>query len=290
MPAKIQNAMTVDVEDYFQVSAFEQYIKREEWDSIPHRVVNNVDLVLDLFEKNNVKATFFMLGWVAERHPEIVRKIVNRGHELASHGFSHVRITEQDRNGFRKDIRDTKKLLEDIAGHAVIGYRAASFSINAVNHWAHRELEEAGYAYSSSIYPIKHDLYGIPESPRFPYHPEGLELLEIPVTTLRFRDWNLPCGGGGYFRLLPYPLSRVMLNRVNRNEQKPCVFYFHPWELDPDQPRTKGINFKTRFRHYTNLGVMKKKMSKLLSDFRWDRVDRVFEKELRIDKKEMFEV
>lgn len=282
--------MTVDVEDYFQVSAFENYIKREDWDSMPHRVNNNVALILDFFERYNVKATFFVLGWIAERHPGMIRKISDAGHEIASHGYSHVRIPDQDKNEFRQDIRDTRRLLEDLTGMPVNGYRAASFSIDAVNHWTHRELADAGYSYSSSIYPIKHDLYGIPESPRFAYHPEGLDLLEIPVTTLRFRGKNYPCGGGGYFRLLPYIISRRMLRHVNRNEQKPCIFYFHPWELDPDQPRTSGINFKTRFRHYTNLGIMEKKIKKLVTDFSWERIDRVFKKELRLDRKEMFEV
>ena len=273
----ISNAMTVDVEDYFQVSAFEKHISRDKWDVLPCRVEANTNRVMDLFDKHNVKATFFMLGWVAERYPQLIRRIVDHGHELASHGYSHVRVTQQQPHEFREDVIRTKKLLEDIGGVVVRGYRAASYSIGARNLWALKVLEETGHLYSSSIYPIKHDLYGMPEAPRFafyPHHDQGL--LEIPVTTVSLFDKKLPCGGGGYFRFFPYALSRWAMNRVNQNDGQPCIFYFHPWEIDAEQPRQKGISAKTRFRHYLNLHRMEHRLDTLLKDFRWDRMDRLF--------------
>lgn len=271
------NAMTVDVEDYFQVSAFEPYIARSDWDRWPQRVERNTERVLDLFAGQSVKATFFMLGWVAERYPALVQRIVSEGHELASHGYQHTRVTQQSPAEFQADISRTKALLEDLGGVAVRGYRAASYSIGARNLWALTELAEAGYVYSSSIYPIRHDLYGMPEAPRFAFRPEqATALLEIPVTTIELGGHKLPCGGGGYFRLLPYALSRWAMNRVNRQDGQSCVFYFHPWEIDPAQPRPPGVNVKSRFRHYLNLGRMEQRLQRLLSDFRWDRMDRVF--------------
>jgi len=273
----IKNAMTVDVEDYFQVSAFEPYIKRADWDSLECRVERNTHRILDMFEENNVKATFFMLGWVAERYPELIKRIVNADHELASHGYEHIRVTQQQPDEFRQDTLKTKTLLEDLGGCEVRGYRAASYSIGAKNLWALEELQTAGYIYSSSIYPIKHDLYGMPDAPRFPFYPNGEGgLLEIPVTTVTLADRRFPCGGGGFFRLFPYPLYRWALQRVNSHDQQSGVFYFHPWEIDPDQPRQTGINIKTRFRHYLNLKRMEKRLRSLLHDFSWDRMDKVF--------------
>ena len=270
------NAMTVDVEDYFQVSAFENVIDRSDWDRLPCRVEDNTCRILDLFAENGVHATFFTLGWVAERYPQLVRRIVEAGHELASHGLSHVRVTRQTQAEFRQDILRAKALLEDVGGCQVRGYRAPSYSIVTDTLWAHDLLQEAGYDYSSSIYPIHHDLYGIPGAPRFPYRHKDGGLLEIPITTVSMLRHNFPCGGGGYFRLLPYRVSRWAMQRVNKTDAQPCVFYFHPWEIDPDQPRQSGIGWKTRFRHYLNLGHMQGRVARLLSDFRWDRMDRVF--------------
>ena len=271
------NAMTVDVEDYFQVSAFENHISREDWSHLPCRVERNTHNILDLFEQNNTKATFFTLGWVAERYPQLIRRMVNDGHELASHGYSHVRVTQQTPEAFTEDVVKTKKLLEDIAGVEVQGYRAASYSINKTNMWALNVLGETGHKYSSSIYPIKHDLYGIPDAPRFPFYPNADGgLLEIPVTTFTLASKRFPCGGGGYFRLFPYPVYRWALNRVNTHDDQAGVFYFHPWEIDPGQPRQQGVSLKTRFRHYLNLERMEKRLQALLNDFSWDRVDNVF--------------
>ncbi len=248
MRAQIINAMTVDVEDYFHVSAFEQHIAREDWGEYPTRVERNIDTVLELLNKSGTKATFFMLGWVAERFPHLARSVVADGHELASHGFSHVRVTQQSPAEFKEDISRTKRLLEDVAGVEVKGFRAASFSIGADNLWALETLAESGYKYSSSIYPVRHDLYGMPEASRFAFQVHD-KLLEIPITTVRVFSRNWPCGGGGYFRLYPYVLFRAGLRHVNETERQPAVFYFHPWEVDPDQPRQNGVGLKTRFRH-----------------------------------------
>lgn len=269
--------MTVDVEDYFQVSAFESHISRERWEYLPRRVEHNTHRILDLFAAHQVQATFFTLGWVAERHPALIGRIVADGHELASHGYSHVRATRQTPAEFREDVIRTKALLEDLGSVAVRGYRAASYSIGAGNLWALAELEQAGYHYSSSIYPIRHDLYGMPEAPRFAFRPDNAPaLLEVPVTTVTLLGRTLPCGGGGYFRLWPYALSRWALRRVNHRDGQSGVFYFHPWEIDPGQPRQPGLGLKTRVRHYLNLHRMERRLGSLLRDFRWDRMDRVF--------------
>lgn len=273
----LRNAMTVDVEDYFQVSAFEPYIERSAWEHLPSRVERNVDRILGLFAEQNVKATFFTLGWIAERHPDLVRRIVAAGHEIASHGWSHIRVINQRSADFRQDVIRTRAFLEDLSGQQVKGYRAASYSIGAGNLWALEILQETGHLYSSSIYPIRHDLYGMPEAPRFPFHPNGADgLLEIPLTTVELLERKLPCGGGGWFRLLPYRLTRQALRRVNQRDGQACVFYFHPWEIDPQQPRTPGINLKTRFRHYLNLNRMEPRLRNLLQDFDWGRMDEVF--------------
>lgn len=270
------NAMTVDVEDYFQVSAFEPHVSRGDWDAKTLRVGNNVDRILDLFDRYDAKATFFVLGWVAERLPHAVRALVERGHEVASHGYDHTRVTQQDSAAFRADAHKTKRLLEDVTGQAVIGYRAASYSIGRDNLWALDVLADIGYRYSSSIYPIEHDLYGMREAPRFACRLGSSNLTEVPVSTVTFGGRNWPCGGGGYFRLLPYPLSRWAIRRINDVDRKPAVFYFHPWEIDPKQPRVERLSLKTRFRHYFNLERMEARLGNLLTDFSWDRMDRVF--------------
>jgi polysaccharide deacetylase family protein (PEP-CTERM system associated) len=273
----MKNAMSIDVEDYFQVSAFAPHIRREDWDSLPCRVERNVDLILGLLDEAGAKATFFTLGWIAERYPQVVRRLVENGHELASHGYGHQRASELTPVQFRDDIVRAKRVLEDIGGVAVRGYRAPSFSINRANWWAVGELENAGYVYSSSIYPVKHDHYGMPDAPRFPHRPNGeAGILELPPTTVPLMGRNLPAAGGGWFRLLPYSASRWMLRRVNDGDRAPCMFYFHPWEVDPGQPRQSGISAKTRFRHYVNLRRMPGRLRRLLNDFEWDRVDRVF--------------
>ena len=276
MTVPIVNALTIDVEDYFQVSAFARHIPRSTWDSLPCRVEHNIMRILAMLEAAQTKATFFTLGWVAERYPQLLRQIVENGHEVASHGYAHLRATEQSPSEFREDVTRSKKLLEDISGVPVRGYRAPSFSIGHANLWALDALSEAGYVYSSSIYPIKHDHYGMPDAPRFSFYPRpGSTLLEFPVTTVNLFGRNWPTGGGGYFRLLPYELSRWMIKRVNHKDQQPCIFYFHPWELDFDQPRQTGISLKTRFRHYVNLRRMPARLRQLLQDFSWGRMDHV---------------
>jgi len=275
-PESLTNAMTVDVEDYFQVSAFENHIRRSDWESIPCRVEENVERILALFEGKGVKATFFTLGWIAERYPEMIRKIVNQGHELASHGWGHVRVTNQNPEEFRKDVTNTKALLEDHAGQRIKGYRAASYSIGIHNLWALDVLAETGHEYSSSIVPIRHDLYGMPDAPRFTFRAAGGKILEVPITTVEIAKRNVPCGGGGWFRLFPYAFSRWALQRVNRSDRQPCIFYFHPWEIDPEQPRQRDLGLKTRTRHYLNLSRMYGRLDRLLTDFKWDRMDRVF--------------
>ena len=280
MPAPgepIRNAMTCDVEDYFQVSAFAPYIDRASWPSRECRVEANMDRILALFERHGVRATFFTLGWIAERYPQVVRRIVAGGHELASHGYGHLRASDQTRAEFANDIRSAKALLEDIGGQAVLGYRAPSFSIGSANLWALDELLDAGYRYSSSIYPIAHDHYGMPEAPRFAFYPNGPDgLLEVPITTVQLMGRNLPAGGGGYFRLLPYALSRWMMAKVNRDDRQSSLFYFHPWEIDTQQPRPEGLGAKARFRHYINIDRMERRIEALARDFTWDRMDRIF--------------
>jgi polysaccharide deacetylase family protein (PEP-CTERM system associated) len=277
MGERMRNAMSIDVEDYFQVSAFAPHIRRDEWDAMPCRVERNMDVILGLLDEANSKATFFTLGWIAERYPQVVRRIVDAGHELASHGYGHQRASDLTPEQFRDDISRAKKILEDLGGVAIRGYRAPSFSINHKNWWAVEELGNAGYEYSSSIYPVRHDHYGMPDAPRFAHRPNGeTGILELPPTTVPLFGRNLPAAGGGWFRLLPYEVSRWMLNRVNAQDNAPCMFYFHPWEVDHEQPRLQGLSAKTRFRHYVNLKHMQGRLRRLLKDFEWDRVDRVF--------------
>ncbi|SEN85025.1 polysaccharide deacetylase family protein, PEP-CTERM locus subfamily [Duganella sp. CF517] len=273
----VRNAMTIDVEDYFQVSAFAPHIARDSWAGRECRVEANVDRILGILDDGAVVATFFTLGWIAERYPQLVRRIVDGGHELASHGYGHLRASDQSHSAFSEDISSSKTILEDIGGQAVRGYRAPSFSIGPANLWALDALQEAGYRYSSSIYPIVHDHYGMPDAPRFAFYPNGDQgLLEVPITTVRLMKRNLPAGGGGYFRLMPYAMSRWMMRQVNQADRQPAIFYFHPWELDPGQPRQQGLEWKTRFRHYVNLDRMDGRIRALTRDFAWDRMDRLF--------------
>ena len=271
----ITNAFTIDVEDYFQVSAFSSYIDRSDWDFHECRIENNINTILNMLELSGTKATFFTLGWIAERYPQLVKRIVQDGHELASHGYGHQRAFELSEREFLSDVQVSKKILEDISGVQVKGYRAPSFSISKNNLWAFDCLLDSGYKYSSSVYPIKHDHYGMPESPRFAYSVRN-GLIEIPVTTLRLFGKNFPSSGGGYFRLLPYFLSKLMIDKVLSTDRQPAIFYFHPWEIDTNQPVISGIDIKTRFRHYVNIKRMHGKVGRLLLDYKWDRVDKVF--------------
>ncbi|WP_226697417.1 XrtA system polysaccharide deacetylase [Qipengyuania flava] len=269
----IVNGLSVDVEDWFQVGAFEHTIAREDWDGLELRVGDNVARILDLFDEAGVKATFFTLGWIAERNRTAMRAIVDRGHELASHGYDHARVFTLSRTEFAEDLAKSRAILEDAAGQAITGYRAPSFSIDARNRWAHEVLAEHGYAYSSSVAPIVHDHYGWRDAPRFAFDPvPGSELVEIPVTTAILRGKRLAAGGGGFFRVLPYGFSRWAIRQVNA-EGRPAVFYFHPWEVDPGQPRVAGAPLRSRLRHYTNLSRMAGKLSDLLGDFAWGRMD-----------------
>lgn len=272
----VVNAMTVDVEDYFQVSAFEGHIRKGDWDRISCRVEANVDRILEIFSASGIQGTFFTLGWVAKRYPQMVKRISDQGHEVASHGWEHIRVTTQSPDEFSADIIRTRALLEDLTGEQVKGYRAASYSIGAQNLWALDKIADAGYLYSSSIVPIVHDLYGMPDAPRFAFRAAHDRLLEIPVTTLSLAGRNINCAGGGWFRLFPYWFSRWALQRINRVEGQPGIFYFHPWEIDPDQPRQVNIPLKTRVRHYLNLDRMESRLLRLVEDFRWNRVDQVF--------------
>jgi polysaccharide deacetylase family protein (PEP-CTERM system associated) len=270
---EIVNAFSIDVEDWFQVAAFASYIDRKDWDSLECRVERNVDVLLETLDKHQVKATFFTLGWIAERYPAMVGRIVAGGHELASHGYGHHMVGELGPQLFREDVVKAKAILESLAGCEVIGYRAPSFSVGHDTLWALDILAETGHSYSSSIYPIKHDLYGMPEAPRFAHQRSGL--LEIPATSIRLGERNYPASGGGYFRLLPYPVSRWSVQRVNRADRQAAVFYCHPWEIDPGQPRMNQASSKSRFRHYVNQTRMLGKIDRLLGDFRWGTVAQV---------------
>lgn len=276
MSARVVNAMTVDVEDYFHVSAFEGVVPRAAWDSMESRVVANTERLLDIFDEFTVRGTFFVLGWVAERHPRLVRSIAGRGHEIASHGYAHRLIYDQTPDAFRKDVRLAKDLLEDAAGDPVVGYRAPSYSITPQSLWALDVLLEEGYAYDASIFPIRHDRYGIPVSGREPYaiEREAGTLTEVPGSTVRLGPLNLPVAGGGYFRLLPYWWTRWGIDRVNRVEGRPAVFYMHPWEIDPAQPRIAAGRV-SRFRHYRNLEQTEGRLRQLLADFAFGPVESV---------------
>src|SRR5687768_12517514 len=270
------NALSVDIEDWFQVGAFENVIAREAWDGLEQRVERNADAVLALFDEAGVKGSFFTLGWVAERYPALIRRIAEAGHEVASHGWDHQRVFTMTPAVFRADLERARIAIEDACGQSPLGYRAPSFSIDARTPWAHRVLAEEGYAYSSSVAPIRHDHYGWPESPRFAWRPvAGAKLIELPVTTVNLGGRRLAAGGGGFFRLLPYAFSRWAVGRVNVAEGRPAIFYFHPWEIDPHQPVVAGAPLKSILRHYTNLAAMRPKLRKLLRDFQWCRTDQV---------------
>jgi len=256
------NAMTVDVEDYFQVSAFENVLSQKDWGSNELRVDRNTHKLLDIFAEHDVKSTFFTLAWVAQKCPDLIKRIVSEGHELASHGLAHKRITNMQRDEAREDILSSKAILEDIGGVELKGYRAPSFSINSTNEWVYEILVEAGFKYSSSTYPIQHDLYGVPDWPRFKY-------TEIPIPTIVKKGKNVGIGGGGYFRLYPYWLSNRRINAYMEAETAPYSFYFHPWEIDPDQPKVKGATFRSNVRHYINLKQMEGKLVRLLKDYKW---------------------
>lgn len=274
--AHIVNAMSVDVEEYFHVSAFDGIVPRQQWDRMDSRVVPNTMRLLDIFAEYKVRSTFFVLGWVADRHPHLVAAIAALGHEVASHGYAHRLIYDQTASGFRDDIRRAKRILEDASGRRVVGYRAPSYSITPRSLWALDVLLEEGYEYDASIFPIRHDRYGIPVSARHPYSiPRSSgTLIEVPGSTTRFGRLNLPIAGGGYFRILPYWWTRWGIDRVNRLEGRPAVFYLHPWEIDPDQPRLRVSNLG-RFRHYTNLHRTEPRLRQLLADFRFDAVETI---------------
>jgi len=271
----IVNALTIDVEDYFQVSAFESQIPRSAWEGLPCRVEANVDRILALLDEHGARATFFTLGWIAERHPDMIRRIADAGHEVASHGCDHHRASSQSPAEFLADIRRAKEVLEQLCRREVRGYRAPSFSVGPDNRWAFDCIRDAGYRYSSSVYPIRHDHYGAPSMPRFA-HEIVPGLVEVPVSTVRLWSTNWPAGGGGYLRLLPYRVSQWSLARIHRVDGMPAMFYFHPWEVDPGQPRIAGVSAKARFRHYLNLDRTQSRLARLLRDFRWDRADRVY--------------
>ena len=271
----MRNALSVDVEDWFQVGAFENTINRADWEGLNRRVEANTDACLAMFAKADIKATFFTLGWVAHRHPQLIRRIVEQGHELASHGWDHARVFTLTPEQFRDDLAKTRACLEDAGGTAVTGYRAPSFSIDKRTPWAHEILAEAGYTYSSSVAPVVHDHYGWPEAPRFAFAPiADSDFLELPVTTAKLGGRTLAAGGGGFFRLLPYQFSRWAVRQVNAEAQS-AIIYFHPWEIDPSQPRVANAPLKSKLRHYTNLSVMAPKLERLIDDFAWGRVDEI---------------
>ena len=272
----ITNAISIDVEDYFQVSAFEHTIDRKDWDQLEHRVSANVTQIIQLLKSADVKATFFVLGWVAERYPEIVKSIIEHGHELASHGYGHQRVSDLSRVEFKQDLIYAKEILENLSGVEIKGYRAPSYSIGKDNIWALEVLAETGHQYSSSIYPIQHDHYGYPDAPRFAFKDTNTGLIEIPISTMKFMNRLFPAGGGGFFRFYPYQITRKIIQRVNKLDNQPTIFYFHPWEIDPGQPRQENAPLKSRFRHYLNLHKTEDRLTSLLQDFTWGRVDEVF--------------
>ena len=277
---KIVNGLSVDVEDWFQVGAFETVIGRDAWNGLATRVERNVDRILELFEAADVKATFFTLGWVARRNPALMRRIVAGGHEMASHGYDHARVFTFTREQFAADLDRARKVIEDASGAQVTGYRAPSFSIDQRTPWAYLELAAQGYRYSSSVAPIAHDHYGWPDAPRFAFNPlPWHDLVEIPVTTAQFAGKRLAAGGGGFFRVLPYAFSRWAIRQVNRTDGRPAVFYCHPWEIDPDQPRVPNAPLKSRLRHYTKLDGMADKLKQLVHEFAWGRMDALAHRE-----------
>jgi polysaccharide deacetylase family protein (PEP-CTERM system associated) len=267
---RVMNAMTVDVEDYFQVSAFDRVVDRSSWDRRESRVCANTERLLALFSESRIRATFFVLGWVADRFPALVRRIADAGHEIASHGYAHRLVYELTPDEFRQDVRRAKALLEDLSGAAVLGYRAPSYSITKASLWALDVLIDEGYRYDTSIFPIHHDRYGIPDAPRHAHIQtcQRGSIVETPGSTVRWGGMNLPIGGGGYFRLLPYWWTHWGIAHLNRVERRPAIFYLHPWEIDPDQPRFE-VSRATRLRHYGNLSGTEARLRRLLEDFRF---------------------
>ncbi len=268
--------MSVDVEDYIHTWALSSVIKRQDWDQWPSRVEAATMRIIDLFDRHDVKSTFFVLGWVAKRAPMLIREIVARGHELASHGYYHDKVHDLSPDVFHNDVRDTRLLLEDLSSTHVKGFRAPSFSINNSCWWAYTQLEEAGYSYSSSLHPIAHDHYGMPDAPLSPFQPTNSSFLEIPVATVELLGRRVSCAGGGHFRLTPYQWSRWCLERLANDAHRTAAFYFHPWEIDPNQPKVQGLPLRSKLRHYSGLGAMEGKLKRLLRDFRWDRMDHLF--------------
>ncbi|WP_227711173.1 XrtA system polysaccharide deacetylase [Novosphingobium ovatum] len=272
--------MSVDVEDYFQVGAFEKVVSRDQWDDLPCRVEANTDRLIDLFAQLGISATFFTLGWVAARYPALMRRIVDAGHELASHGWDHARVFTMDAQSFAADIDRAARTLEDASGQAIKGYRAPSFSIDARTPWAFEVLAEHGYTYSSSVAPIAHDHYGWREAPRFAFRPlPDADLIEIPVTTVQWGARRMAAGGGGFFRVLPQAFSHWAIDRVNHVDGRPAIFYFHPWEVDENQPRIPGAPLRSRLRHYTNIDRMEAKLRKLIETYAWGRMDELVKRE-----------
>jgi polysaccharide deacetylase family protein (PEP-CTERM system associated) len=267
----MKNALTFDVEEYFHAEAFARAVRPEEWPSLQSRVVDTTERILDLLDYADVRATFFVLGWVAERHPELVREIAARRHEVACHGYGHRMIQQLGRQEFAEDVRRAKKILEDVAGTAVIGYRAATFSVVRETLWSLEVLSEAGFRYDSSVFPIVHDRYGIPDAPRFPYRIAvggSSEIAEFPLSTLALLRYRLPVAGGGYFRLFPYRLTRWAIRHINRGEGQPAIVYLHPWELDAHQPRLPAA-WLSQLRHSVNTRTTEDKLRRLLRDFRF---------------------
>lgn len=279
------NAVTIDVEDYFQVAALAKWAPTDSWDTHPSRVERNTEKALELMEQRGIKGTFFVLGWVAERQPQLVRKIHELGHEVASHGYSHQLVYNQTQEVFRDETERSKKLLEDITGEQVLGYRAASYSITKDSLWALDILAECGFQYDSSIFPVRHDRYGIPDAIDVPHKlrtPSGYELTEFPITTLKLFNYKLPVAGGGYFRLFPYSFSKWALKRVNKSQKQSFVFYLHPWELDPDQPKFPATGL-SKFRHYNNLDVCSKRFENLLDAFEFTTVESILKSQSLLD-------
>ncbi|WP_319525821.1 XrtA system polysaccharide deacetylase [uncultured Desulfosarcina sp.] len=267
--SKITNYLTIDVEDYYQVSAFEGVIDPNSWPKFESRVERNIQVILDLLQKRNIKATFFIVGWIAENYPQMVKKIYKQGHEIGCHSYWHRKVYDLKPESFREDTYRAKHTLEDIIGAPIKGYRAPSYSITKKSLWALDILAKLGFLYDSSIFPTYHDNYGIPDAPRFAYKLEAQQMVEFPISTTRLLGRNLPISGGGYFRLFPYALTRKALRQINDKEKKPFIFYLHPWEIDPDQPRVKNASRLSKFRHYVNLHTTQEKFSRLLNDFQF---------------------
>lgn len=275
------NAMTVDVEEYFHVYALSEVLSKKDWDMLPQRALSSMDKLLALFDVYEIKASFYILGWFAQKHPQLIQKMAKAGHEIASHGYDHRRVDTFTKSEFKEDSHKAKSILEEISGQNIIGYRAPTFSLNEKTPWAYDVLKEMGFRYSSSLYPVKHDLYGDPNGQRIPFQPLGksIDFYEIPMSTLRMFNKNIPISGGGYFRLLPYSIYKRLILRNQNSSAAPCIFYTHPWEIDAGQPKIEGLSFKSRFRHYHNLEGTYAKLEKLCKDFRWGRMDYIFLKD-----------